>query len=311
MNSNQAPALSVVIINFNGGARVLACLESLSTVPCRRPFEVIVYDNASRDDTPNLIAARFPNVNLIRSHENLGYCSAFNAAVRQCARAPILLALDNDTCVLEGALDTMFDFLELRPDVGAVGSNLYNPDGSLQHGVRRFPRALSGVFSRRGILTRLFPNNPVARQDLMIDYRNAAQPFPIDWHSAASLMIRRAAYEQAGGWDEDFFVYWSDADLCARIHAAGYKIYNVPAAKIVHDESLAGRKGRLNARMVIDFHRGAYLFYLKHRLRSRANPLAPLVWLGLMARALAIIGFDRLRWKWRQLMLGQAEPGRP
>ena len=311
MSSNQAPQLSVVIVNFNGGARVLACLESLYTFPCRRPFEVIVYDNASRDDTPNLIAARFPDVNLIRGDKNLGYCSAFNAAVRQCARAPMLLALDNDTCVLEGAIDTMFDFLEQRADVGAVGSNLYNPDGSLQHAVRRFPRALSGVFSRRGLLTRLFPNNPVARQDLMIDYRNAEQPFPIDWHSAASLMMRRAAYDQIGGFDEDFFVYWSDADLCARIHAAGYAVYNVPAAKIVHDESLAGRKGRLNARMVVDFHRGAYLFYLKHRLRSRANPLAPLVWLGLAARAMAIIGFDRLRWKWRQFMLDQTAPGRP
>lgn len=311
MSSNEAPELSIIIVNYNGGGRVLACLESISTLPCRRPFEVIVYDNASRDDSADLIAARFPSVTLIRGSDNLGLCVAFNTAVRQCARAPILLALDNDTRVLEGALDAMLDFLEQRAEVGAVGSNLYNPDGSLQHAVRRFPRALSGVFSRRGFLTRLFPNNPVARQDLMTDYRNAEQPFAIDWHSAASLMMRRAAFDQVDGFDEKFFVYWSDADLCARIHAAGYEVYNVPAAKIVHDESLAGRKGRLNARMVIDFHRGAYLFYFKHRLRSRANPLTPLVWLGLAARALVIIGFDRLRWRLRQLLSHQAEPGRP
>ena len=311
MSSNEAPELSIVIVNYNGGPRILACLESIYAHPSRRPFEVIVYDNASGDDTPNLIAARFQNVTLIRGSENLGLCGGFNTAARKCARAPTLLALDNDTRLLEGALDEMLDFLEQRPDVGAVGSNLYNPDGSLQYAVRRFPRALSAVFTRRGFLTRLFPNNPVARQDLMFDRRDLEQPFAIDWHSAASLMMRRAVYDHIGGFDEAFFVYWSDADLCARIHASGYKVYNVPAAKIIHDETLAGRKGRLSARMVIDFHRGAYLFYRKHRLRGRANPLAPVVWLGLAARAVVILGFDRLRWKWRQFKFAEAEPGRP
>ena len=140
MSSNEAPELSIVIVNYNGGQRVLACLESIFAYPSRRTFEVIVYDNASGDDTPNLISARFDNVTLIRGSENIGLCRGFNAAVRQCARAPLLLALDNDTRVLEGALDKMLDFLESRADVGAVGSNLYNPDGSLQYAVRRFPR---------------------------------------------------------------------------------------------------------------------------------------------------------------------------
>lgn len=311
MSSNEAPELSIVIVNYNGGPRMLACLESIYAYPSRRPFEIIVYDNASGDDTPNLIAARFPNVTLIRGNANLGYCRAFNAAVRNCARAPLLLALDNDTRMLEGALDKMLDFLDGRADVGAAGSNLYNPDGSLQYAVRRFPRALSGVFSRRGILTHLFPNNPIARRDLMNDRRDLEQPFEIDWHSAASFMMRRAVYDQIGGFDETFFVYWADADLCARIHASGYKVYNVPAAKVIHDESLAGRKGRLNARMVIDFHRGAYLFYRKHRLHGRATPLAALVWLCLAARTMLVIGIDRLRWKWRQLRFEKAEPGRP
>lgn len=309
MPSNETPVLSIIIINYNGGDRMLACLESIVAYPGRRGVEVITYDNASRDGTPDRIAGRFPDVTLLRGTENLGYCRAFNLAAK-CARASYLLALDNDTRLLAGALDEMLDFLEQHPEVGAVGSNLYNPDMTLQLASRRFPGALSGIFSRRGLLTRFFPGNPVSRHHLMIDCFDAGEPFEVDWHSAASLMLRREVYDAIDGFDEAYFVYWADADLGARIQAAGYTTFNVPAAKIIHDETLAGRKGRLNARMVIDFHRGAYRFYRKHRIPGRANPIALIAWLGLAARATMLIAFDHVRWNLRKFVLRETEPGR-
>lgn len=301
MCSKDVPALSVIIVNYNGGERFLTCLESLFEHSGRQPIEVIVYDNASHDGTPARVAEKFPGVTLLRGTQNLGYCRAFNAAARN-ARAPYLLALDNDTRMLAGAVDQMRDFLDQHPEVGAVGSNLYNPDMTVQHAARRFPSALSGLFSRRGVFTRLFPRNHVSQHDLMIDCYGSGEPFEVDWHSAASLMLRRAVLDTVGGWDESYFVYWADADLCAQIRTAGYTIFNLPSAKVIHDETLAGRKGRLNPRMVIDFHRGAYRFYRKHRIRGRANPMAPIAWLGLVMRATMIIVFDRVRWQLRRFM---------
>ena len=204
--------------------------------------------------------------------------------------------------MLGGAIDQMLDFLEQHPQVGAVGSNLYNPDMTIQHAARRFPSALSGIFSRRGVFRRLFPGNHVSQRDLMIDCYESGEPFEVDWHSAASLMLRRSALDKAGGWDENFFVYWADADLCAQIRSAGYTVFNLPSAKVIHDETLAGRKGHLNPRMVIDFHRGAYRFYRKHQIRGRANPMAAIAWLGLAMRATMIIAFDRAKWQFRRFM---------
>ncbi|MFT5175874.1 MAG: N-acetylglucosaminyl-diphospho-decaprenol L-rhamnosyltransferase [Gammaproteobacteria bacterium] len=306
-NVEEGPALSIVIVNYNGGDRVLACVESIFAHGGARPVEVIIYDNASRDGTAESIAEQFPGVDLIRGNENLGLCRAFNIGAKR-ALAPFILALDNDTRLLDGALDEMLDFLQSHPEVGAVGSNLYNPDMTLQLAARRFPNAMSALFGRRSRLTRLFPGNRIAQHDLMIDHSTSATPFEIDWHSAASLMMRREVYESVGGFDENFFVYWSDADLCARIRAKGFLIYNVPSAKIIHDETLAGGKGKTSPRMVIDFHRGAYQFYRNHRIRGRANPMAALAWLGLASRAAAVIFFDHVRWKIRQFKSGLNAP---
>ena len=291
---NASPVLSIIIVNYNGGELIQRCLAAIFEHPPRRHFEIIVIDNASGDGSPELIAENFPDVRLIRSDVNGGLCKAFNHGARV-TTAPYLLSLDNDTRVLENALDELLEFMENNPDVGGVGSNLYNPDMSLQYASRRFPGALSALFGRRSLLTRLFPNNPVSHHDLMTDCRYDDAPFEVHWHSAASLLLRREALERIGGWNESYFVYWSDADLCARMRAAGYRIYNVPKSRIVHDETLSGRKGPRHPRMVIDFHEGAYRFYRTHRLRWRFHPLAPIAWLGLRLRAAALILYDYVR----------------
>ena len=111
----------------------------------------------------------------------------------------------------------------------------------------------------------------------------------------ARLESSQFDYGISGGWNESYFVYWSDADLCARMREAGYKIYNVPKSRIIHDETLAGRKGPRNPRMVVDFHQGAFRFYRSHRLRGRFHPLAPIAWFGLALRAATVIAYDYVR----------------
>ena len=142
----------------------MACVESILAYSGTRSIEVIIYDNASRDGTPESIAEQFPGVHLIRGSETLGLCRGFNIGARV-ARAPFIMALDNDTRLLAGALDEMLDFLQSHSGVGAVGSNLYNPDMTLQLSARRFPNAMSALSGRRSWLTRLFPDNRIARHD--------------------------------------------------------------------------------------------------------------------------------------------------
>ena len=125
------------------------------------------------------------------------------------------------------------------------------------------------------------------------------EPFEVDWVSTAALAISRRAYETAGGLDEDFFVYWVDADWCARTKAADFKIVAVPASHIIHDENLKAKRGaRKSSRMIKDFHNGAYLYYRKNHAKGRFNPMAVVAWVGLNSRAQLMILSDYLRCQW-------------
>ena len=135
-----------------------------------------------------------------------------------------------------------------------------------------------------------------------VDLESIQDPFEVDWVSTAALVISRRAYETAGGLDEDFFVYWVDADWCARVKAANFRILAVPASHIIHDENLkAKRTARKSSRMIKDFHRGAYLYYRKNHATARFHPMALVAWVGLSLRAQLMILADYLRWQYVNL----------
>jgi len=289
------PELSVVIVNYNGGKLLANCLSSLRDHPASCSMEIVVVDNASTDDSGRRVAEDFPEVRLARETTNLGLAKAINRGLR-IVRGQYLLSLDNDTRVMAGALDALVDFLRDHPDAGAVGSRLYNPDQTPQRTARRTPGAMNAIFGRRSIVTKLFPNNRISRRYLMADQLDATKPFEVGWVSTAALMVRRDVLNTAGALDEDFFVYWVDADWCARIRRAGWAIYCEPRSAVIHDENLAGRgrRSRRRPRMVVDFHRGAYLYYRKNHAPGRFHPMAAVALCGLSLRAGAILAMDRL-----------------
>jgi GT2 family glycosyltransferase len=295
---NHGPTLSILIVNYNGGGLIAQCLAAIAAHPASVATEVIVVDNASTDRSAETVARDFPGVRLLRSPQNLGLAKAFNMALRA-AGGTYLLSLDNDTRVLPGALDAMLAALAADPGRGAVGGRLYNPDMTVQQTARRVPGALNAVFGRRSLVTKLFPNNPISRRYLMAEHADDTAPYEVGWVSAAALMVRRAVVDQVGGFDEAFFVYWVDADWCARIRRGGWQIACVPQAGIIHDENLVGRgrRGPRRARMVIDFHRGAYLYYSRNHARGLLNPMAWLAFIGLALRAGIIIVGERIRFR--------------
>lgn len=287
--------LSVIIVNYNGGELVSACLASLYENPPTVPFEVIVVDNQSVDESAQNIATQFAKVRLIHMGCNAGLPRAFNRGIAEC-KGEYWLALDNDTIVLPGALQAMISFLDQNPAAGACGAKLINPDGSPQHTARRFPHPLNGIFGRGSLLTRWFPGNAISRRYLMSEYQNADQPYEVDSLSAACLMVRQASIAQVGPLDEAYFVYWCDTDWCFRLKQANWKIFSLPMTCIIHNENsrTRHRKGR-RIKGVIDFHRGVYRFYRKHYVRSAWSPLNMVAVVGLTLRATVLIAADEVR----------------
>ena len=166
-----------------------------------------------------------------------------------------------------------------------------------QKGPRNAPTALNAVFGRRSLVTKFYPDNPFSKKYLMDHKLSADEPFEVDWLTTACLMVRREAVEKCGGLDEVFFVYWVDADWCDRIKRGGWKIYCLPGHQIIHNENLKGKrqKGRRSAKMVIDFHLGAYHYYKNNRAPHTMNPMRWIAAAGLAARGASILAWDVLR----------------
>ena len=298
--------LSLIIVNFNGGHLVDKCIATIFENPPSAQFEVILIDNASTDGSFDRVRRHFPQVICQANNANVGLALAFNAGLRL-ARGRYMMSLDNDTRILPGALDALIEVLDRDPDIGIAGSMLLNPDMSLQRTFRRTPSWYNAIFGRRSIITRIWPGNPLSSKYLMDEQVDNVDPFEVDWVSTAALVITRGAYEKAGGLDEDFFVYWVDADWCARVKARDFKIVAVPASRIIHDENLkARRRTRKSSRMIKDFHNGAYLYYRKNHAPGW-NPMALVAWVALQSRAQLMIFTDYVRWRMNNLPLDGGE----
>jgi len=272
--------LTVQIVNWNAREPLRAALRSILAHPPRFPYEIVVLDNASSDGSVQMLEKEFPEVRLLVSEQNLGFSRGHNLAARA-AQGKYLFILNPDTETLPPALELLVNYAEQHPEVAIIGPKILNPDGSLQYSCRRFPNPTAALF-RNTPLGKLFPNNPYTREYLMTDWdHNSVRE--VDWVSGAALLIRRAVYEQLGGFDERFFMYCEDTDLCYRAWQAGYTVVYYPEPKIVH---AIGRSTDLVAnKMIITFHRSMYLFYKKHYARKTFLLLRPLVPVALALRA--------------------------
>jgi N-acetylglucosaminyl-diphospho-decaprenol L-rhamnosyltransferase len=224
--ARAAPRVSVLIVSYNIRALLL---ESIASVAAEPGVETIVLDNASRDDSADTVAARFPAVRLMRSETNLGFAAGVNRAAAV-ARAPALLVLNPDATMCAGALDLLLELLAREPRAALVGPALRYPDGSPQAAAFRFP-GLAQVFLD------LFP---VGR--LMDSRVNGRVPTPtgqgpaigIDYPLGACMLIRRAAWADVGPLDEGYFMYLEEIDWCRRARRRGWHIWHVPTAVAIH-----------------------------------------------------------------------------
>src|SRR5258708_22416675 len=276
--------LSVIIATYNARSLLADCLRSIAQNPPKEAYEVVVVDDASKDDTSEMVRTSFPEVRLLRNEVNQHYAFSNNRAF-ECARGEYLLLLNNDTIVLPDALDRMVAFLREHPDAGAVGCKLLNEDGSIQWSVKSLPNPGSALFGARSIITRLFPNNPFSRHHLQHLSCDMINPFVAGYVSSAAVLIPRHVIDKVGGLDRRLS-YHVDADYCKRIENLGYKSYYLPTATIIHLDHKGGTMVSVRRRFpsIVEFHRGSYIYYQKHIQTSVWSPMHLAVVLGLFAR---------------------------
>ena len=228
---NDAPRLSIVIVHHATPDLLAACLDSIAASPLATPYEVLVLDNASDPPLAERFAEAWPALRLVRNRQNVGYSRAVNQGVRA-ARGELILVLNPDIELRGDAIGEMVRFLDAHPEAGIVGCRLLNADGTVQLSCRTF-YDWKTLLWRRTPLGRLFPNSGIVRRHLMSDWDHASVR-EVDWLIGACLLVRREAIDRVGLMDERFFMYFEDVDWCYRMRQAGYKVFYVPAAEMMH-----------------------------------------------------------------------------
>ena len=248
--------IAVCIINYNTTDLLRECLHS---VLVQNPDEIVVVDNASTDGSVEMMRVDFPSVALIVLQKNIGFGAASNRGIERCSSEQILL-LNADTRMKSGSLQALREYLEDQPEAAILGPRLLNPDGTLQTSCFHFPTPLH-IFLYVSGLYRWIPRLPILKQRTLQKITNeSARPVP--WVLGAALAFRRETFEQSGGFDESFFMYFEEVDLCYRLFLQGKQIHFVPAAEIFHVGGGSTIQNR--AWSYIQFFASLAQFYRKH-----------------------------------------------
>ena len=247
-----AAGWAAVVVNYNAGPALVDCVASVlaqDPVP-----ELVVVDNASTDGSLDGLRAAHAGVRVVQSGGNLGYARAANLGIAA-VEAPVVAVLNPDTVLGPGTGRALAARFAEDADLGAAGPRLHNPDGSVYPSARKIPSIVDAV--GHGLLFFVWPTNPFTGR-----YRETgadpARGRDVDWVSGAAVWLRRAALDDVGGWDERYFMYVEDVDLCWRLRRAGWRVAYEPAGAVEHllGISTASRPYR----MIAEHHRSLLRF---------------------------------------------------
>lgn len=221
--------LTISIVNYNAGEYLIECLSSLEKVKNEVNFEVFVVDNASSDGSNKEAEKKFPEFNFINNDRNLGFGKAHNIVLRK-ANTKYILTLNPDSILEPGVLSHMIDFMDKNTNVGASSCRVEKADGSLDIASHRgFPTPLASF------LYFFLKNDKLYH----LTDRDMSKTHEVDSLVGAFMMLRKEVLEKIGYFDEDYFLYGEDIDLCYRIKEKGYKVMYVPAVKITHIKGIS------------------------------------------------------------------------
>jgi GT2 family glycosyltransferase len=278
MSAVGRPAVSVVIVNYNGGGLLLECLARLLERTAV-PIEILLVDNASSDGSAGEVSRAFPSVRLIANSANVGFARASNQGMAL-AGADYLLLLNPDLIVGERAVDTVHAYMTSHPGVGICGPRILLPTGRLDRPCRRSFKTPATYLHKALGLTSLFPESRTFGR-YYLSYLDERQTFEVDAVIGAFLMARRSLIDRIGLLDERFFLYCEDEDFCLRAKRAGFKVVYLGEAVAVHHKSSSARQKPV--RSLYEWHRSVFQFHRKN-IAPEYGPLTNgLVYAGMGA----------------------------
>jgi len=265
------PLYAAVLVNYNAGAELERALRSISDELAGHPWEAVVVDNASTDGSSAAVEAFAANVRLMSNSANVGFARGVNQGLAA-TNAPFVLIMNPDCRLMAGAIAALRAVLDAHPPCAIAGPRILNPDGTVQGSARGDPDMLTGLFGRTTLLRRIVPFLPIARRNVVVDeaIRSGQASIVVDWLSGACMLARRDALDAVKGFDERFFLYWEDADVCRRLRGRGYHVRYVPGATAIHRVGQSSRTARASA--IRAFHESAYLYYATHVAPAPLSP---------------------------------------
>ena len=287
--------LSIMIVNWNTKEYLVRCLRSVFESEKRSSWEVLVVDNGSLDGSASEVKRLFPNVKLIENGRNLGFARATNQGIKESSGRYCLL-LNPDTALRVGSIETLFSFMEHDPGAGIAGVQLLNEDGSRQNSIANFP-TLATELLNKSLLRRIFPERFPGKEKAF------SKPMEVESVIGACMMVRTKAVEEVGLLDEDYFLFLEETDWCYRMKKAGWKVYHVPSAEVVHFQGKSAEATLGKAK--IEYYRSRYQFFKKHRGLVRTGLLALGLIIKLGAEFLMMLigclftGFKISKWRKR------------
>ncbi len=270
-----AGQVSAVVVNYKARDHLLECVRSLRA---EGVDDVVVADNDSRDGSQEALAASDPEARFLPTGANLGYGTAANRAATLTV-GDLLLVCNSDVVLEPGAVKAMTAVLAVDRRVALVGPRVENLDGSLYPSPRTFPDL--GVALGHAFLGQVAPKNRFTRTYRMLDWDHA-RTLEADWVSGSCFLVRREAWVGLGGFDEAYFMYAEDVDLCWRANRAGWKVAFEPAARVMHAQGVS--TDQRPYRMIVEHHRSLLRFWRRTTTGPRAA-LVPVVAAGLVVRS--------------------------
>ncbi len=262
----KTPDVSMVLVSYNTRQLLRECLQ---TVFAQKgvSMEVFVVDNASRDGSVDMVNEEFPQVTLICSAANLGFAAANNRAFVQ-AKGRYVVMLNTDAFLRPGDLARAVELMDCNPSAGLAGARLVGRDGEDQPSARQFPSITNDLLVLTGLSSRFPSSRFFGKADRT--WADPAQPAEVDWVPGAFSIIRRSVLEAVGHFDERFFLYYEEVDLCRRIIAAGWKVWYWPQLIVVHIGGESSRQvqqlsmSKSGSQLSLWRMRSALLYYRKH-----------------------------------------------
>jgi GT2 family glycosyltransferase len=285
--------LGVCIVTRESKGEILACLTSLFEQAMGMDIQVVIVDNGSHDGTVEAISIQFPTTNLILNNENLGFSRAVNQGLKT-MDAKYYLLLNPDTIILDDALNKLTQFMGENPKAGICIPKVLNRDGTLQYQCRRGEGRPWETFSYFAGLARLFPNDQ-RFTGYLLNHLDNEKVSEVKAVSGSCMMIRREVIDEIGGLDERYFAYQEDADYCMQARQAGWKVFFVPLAEVIH---YGGRGGSAASPYfgVYHWHLSYFLYYRKNLAKDYPFWFHPIYYFAMFAKlmfSLVVLLFSR------------------